>query len=291
MLSTHEQATHRADARTAAERRLAAGLVAIAAGLVAVALLGPLVTGVIDYRVSDTLRNQTIGLDAVSLAIVAPLSALAAVLALRGRVAGPALAMGVGAYTSYMFIQYIVGPDYGHLPGNNERLFPLAVSMFAAGWIVALAGWLAATDTRLPHSPARERRTGRFILPALAGLAFVRYIPALGDWMSGDPQDPGYLAGPAFAWTIAALDLGVFLPVTAATCAGLSRGEAWARRAQYLVGGWFGLVGPAVASMALVMHVNGDPNASTGGTVFMTVLGLVFAALAVWLFLPLVRRS
>jgi hypothetical protein len=39
------------------------------------------------------------------------------------------------------------------------------------------------------------------------------------------------------------------------------------------------------------MHVNGDPNASTGGTVFMTVLGLVFAALAVWLFLPLVRRS
>jgi hypothetical protein len=30
--------------------------------------LGPLVTGVVEYRVTETLRNQTIGLDAVSLA-------------------------------------------------------------------------------------------------------------------------------------------------------------------------------------------------------------------------------
>jgi hypothetical protein len=44
------------------------GVVALGVGLAMLALLGPLVFSVIDYRVSETLRNQTIGLDAVSLA-------------------------------------------------------------------------------------------------------------------------------------------------------------------------------------------------------------------------------
>jgi hypothetical protein len=241
---------HRTDGRAnetvLGARLLEVGLLAIAAGLVVVALLGPLGTEVVHYRVTETLRNQTIGLDAVSLVIVAPLSALAAYLASRGRAAGPAMAMGIGAYTSYMFLQYIVGPDYGHLSGNNEKLFPLAVSLFAAGWIVALGGWLATGDDRLPVSPERERRVGRYALPALAALAFVRYVPALADWMSGSPTDGGYLAGPTFAWTIATLDLGVFLPITVATCVGLTRGAVWARRSQWCAGGsgWSGLPWP-----------------------------------------------
>ena len=52
---------------------MVAGFASIATGLAAVALLGPLVTGLIDYRVTETLRNQSIALDLVSLAIVAPL--------------------------------------------------------------------------------------------------------------------------------------------------------------------------------------------------------------------------
>src|SRR3954452_202774 len=91
-----------------ARRWLALGLLVIAAGLAAVALLGPLATGIIDYRVTETLRNQTIGLDAVSLFLVAPLALAAAALVLRGRLLGFAIALGVGAYTSYMFVQYIL---------------------------------------------------------------------------------------------------------------------------------------------------------------------------------------
>jgi hypothetical protein len=61
-------------ATSRAQAPLAAGLVGIALGLAAVALLGPLATGLVSYRVSETLRDQTIGLDAVSLFVVAPLS-------------------------------------------------------------------------------------------------------------------------------------------------------------------------------------------------------------------------
>jgi hypothetical protein len=240
---------------------------------------------VIDYRVTETLRNQTIGLDAVSLVFVAPLALFSAVLALRDHVAGPALALGIGAYTSYMFLQYILGPDYAHLPGNNEQLFPLALFLFAAGWIVALAAWNACAAPT--HSRERDRLIGRFVLPVLALVAFSRYVPQLADWASSSPKDENYLAGPSFSWAIAMLDLGVFLPATVAACVGLVHGARWAQKALYTVVGWFGLVGPAVAGMAITMYVNNDPTASGGNAVFMSVLGALFLALAVSVYAPL----
>jgi hypothetical protein len=200
------------------DRMLAVGLVLLACGLVLVALLGPLAAGAIRYPISETLKSQAIGLDAVSLLVVAPLAAAAAWWARRGREAG-----------------------------------------------------------------------ARLVLPALAFLAFVRYLPALVD-AAADTQDAGYLAGPTFFWTIALLDLGVFLPATVAACWGLVRGTAWRSSALYLIAGWFGLVGPAVAAMGVAMYLREDPNASLAGAVFMAVLGAAFAALAVVVYLPLLRR-
>lgn len=279
-----------ASRETAASRWLPLLLSALAAGLAAVALLGPLVTGVVDYRVTETLRNQTIGLDAVSLFFVAPLALLSALLIRRAHVAGLAIALGIGSYTAYMFLQYAVGPDYAHLPGNNERLFPLVLFLFAAGWIVVRAAWSTIDVERLPDSARRDRLIGRFLLPVLALVAFSRYVPQLMDWMSSSPDDENYLAGPGFSWAIATLDLGVFLPITAAACVGLVRRTRWAHKALYTVVGWFGLVGPAVASMAIVMYVNDDPIASGANAIFMSVLGGLFLVLAVYVFRPLLAR-
>jgi hypothetical protein len=276
-----------AETRAESERWLAAGLLVIASGLAVVALLGPLAFEVIEYRITETLRNQMIGLDAVSLFVVAPLALLAAVLALRGHVSGPALALGIGAYTSYMFVQYILGPDYAHLPGDNERLFPLVLLLFACGWALALAGWRALDVARIARSRRRDLVLGRVVLPVLGFLAFFRYLPALADAMSSTPEDGGYLAGPSFFWAIAMLDLGVFLPLTVVACIGLVRDAPWAQKALYAVVGWFGLVGPAVAAMAIAMYVNDDPTASAGLALFMTGLGLAFALLAVVLYRPL----
>jgi hypothetical protein len=276
-----------AGAHASSQRWLAAGLLTIAAGLAVVALLGPLAFEVIDCRITETLRNQMIGLDAVSLFVVAPLALLAAVQVLRGQVAGPALALGIGAYTSYMFVQYILGPDYSDLPGNNERLFPLALLLFASGWAVALAGWRSFDVAPIARSRRRDLVIGRVVLPMLGFLAFFRYLPALADAMSSTPADEGYLAGPSFFWAIAMLDLGVFLPLTVVACVGLVRDAPWAQKALYAVVGWFGLVGPAVAAMAIAMYVNDDPNASAALALFMTGLGLAFALLAVVLYRPL----
>ena len=123
-----------------------------------------------------------------------------------------------------MVVQYVLGPEYERLPGNNELLFPVYVVLFAAGWLVSLAAWNAFEPEQRPETRARDRLLGRVVLPLVAVVVFLRYVPALADWMSSSPEDAGYLAGPTFAWAIAMLDLGVFLPATIATCFGLVRG-------------------------------------------------------------------
>jgi hypothetical protein len=268
---------------------IAGCLVAIAAGLTAVALLGPLISGVIDYRVTETLRNQTIGLDFISLVVVAPLALLAAYLVTRRQVAGFALALGIGAYSAYMFVQYVLGPDYVHLPGNNERLFPLALALFVAGWGVAMMAQNTIQFDAPPLSPRRAWWLARVLLPVLGLAAFGRYVPTLIDWMSSSPTDDVYLAGPSFGWAIALLDLGIFMPLTLCACVGVTRGYRWGSKALYAVVTWFGLVGCAVAAMAITMYVNDDPTASGGNAIFISGLGLAFLALAIYVYWPLAR--
>lgn len=266
------------------------GLAVIAGGLAAVALLGPFGSALIEYRVTPTLRDQVIGLDAASLLVVVPLALGAAWMVTRGRPLGAAIALGIGAYTSYMAAQYVVGPDYQHLAGDNQRLFPLFLILFVAGWLIAARAWRIVAQRPLPGSHHRALLLGRIVLPVLATVTFARYIPSLADWTRATPTDAGYLAGPTFAWTIALLDLGVFLPVTVLTCAGLVRKADWAGAMLYLITGWFALVGIAVAAMAVVMCADGDPDASAGGAALMAVLGVVCVAVAAYVFRPLLSE-
>ncbi|MEA2320501.1 MAG: hypothetical protein QOD81_351 [Solirubrobacteraceae bacterium] len=265
-------------------------LVALAGSLVALSLLGPLVANVIHWRIRPTILSQLYGLDTVSLAVVAPVAVVAGVLSLRGRPLGALLAFGPAAYAIYMVPQYVLGPDYSHLAGNNERWFPLLLALFALGIVSAVLAWsqLAASE---PKGSARaESLVARRLLPAAAAVVFVRYVPTLADWMSASPTATDYIAGPSFSWAIALLDLGVALPATAAVCIGYRHAASWARRALYALTGWFALVGAAVAGMAIAMQLRDDPAMSVPQMVLMTVLGGVLIALAAALYAPVLRR-
>jgi hypothetical protein len=273
--------------KASANRWLGIGLIALAAGLAVNSLLGPLVTDVIRYHVTTLLLNQTTGLDAVSLALVAPLSVVAGLLVLRRHPIGPVLALAPAIYAAYMFPQYILGPDYLRLEGNNELLFPLHLALFSLGGAVALLAWRAVDAERVPRISRRKGQLVGGVLLALAAFLVVRWVPALLDAVSDEPSGADYLEGPTFFWTIALLDLGVALPTTVTTGVGLVRDAAWARKAMYAVVAWFALVGAAVAGMNIAMYVNDDPNASGTGVVAFTLYAFVFVSFAAYLYRPL----
>jgi MFS family permease len=265
---------------------LGLALVALGVGLIVNSLLGPLVLDAIDYPVSESLLNQTIGLEAVSLFLVAPLCVLAGVLALRGHAAAPVVALGPALYTAYMFLQYVIGPEYDYYPG----VLPLHLALFILGAGIALAAWAAVDRTRLPQMTRRSQRRYAVVLLLLAAFVMARYLPVFIAGLSGDPLSAEYRSDVSMYWSIVLLDLGLVVPGTIAAAVALLRGATWAGTALYAVLGWFALVPPSVAAMAVVMVLNDDPHASTGQAVLLTVAAAVFAALMVRLYRPLFAR-
>jgi hypothetical protein len=278
-------------AGAAARSWLGAALLALAAGVAALSLLGPLVSDVIDYRITDLILSQLVGLDAVSLVLVAPLAALAGVLTLRGHALGPVLALGPAAYVAYMVPQYVLGPDYLNQTGNNEQFFGLLLALFVLGVCGAMTAWAAIDLSRLPVSSARERLVGRVLLPIAAVLVFGRYPLALADWTSAKPAANDYLAGPTFGWTIALMDLGLALPASVAVCIGVRHAARWAQKGLYAIVAWYALVGTAVAAMAISTYVRDGSTMSAAQMAIMSVLGAALVALFMLLHAPLLRRA
>ncbi|WP_432477953.1 hypothetical protein [Nocardioides sp. GXQ0305] len=252
-------------------------LLVLAALLVVNSALGPLGTGWVDYPISGTLHHQLVGLEVVTVGLVVPWSVLAGVRALRGDPDTVLLAFAPAAYTLYMFIQYLLGPEYDSY--QAVVLLHLAVVTLSGG--LTLWSWGLSRDAVLP---VRSRRSERLYAAALLGLALfvvLRYAAAIAGSFTGTGIPEEFAAARTFYWSIYLLDLGVVVPCTVVGAVALLRGRDLGRRALFAVTGWFALVPPSVAAMAVTMLLNDDPNASAATVVLLTVASVVFAGLAV----------
>jgi hypothetical protein len=271
------------------DRWLGWGLIALGAALALNSLLGPFATEQIRYHFSETLINQTIGLDAVSLIVVAPLSLASGIVVLRGKPLGALLAFGPALYALYMFLQYISSPEYTAYPGNNERFFLLHLALFVLPGALFVLAWVRVDVDALPRLSARETKFWAGVLLLLA-TAFVLavHLPTLVDATQGDLEARSeYLASPNNFWDVKLLDLGVAVPLEIAVGIGLLAGAPWAMKGLYAAIGWFALVGVAVAAMGVTMYINDDPEASGASIVMFGVMAAVFSVLAVRLYWPL----
>lgn len=256
-------------------RWLGAGAVALGVGLAASSVLGPLITGVIRYRVADLMVSQLKGADAVSLILVAPASVAVGIVALRGyRMAAP-LALGPAAYTMYMVTEVVIGPDYSGIPGNIERFVPLFLGLFVVAGAVGAGAW-AMTNPRAV--PALSRRRARLIgggLTASAVLLVVgRYVPALSDALSAHPTNAAYRASPTIFWVIAWEDLGIVIPAMITAGIATWRGSGRAVPLRCAIVGWSALVPVAVVGMAVSMYADGEPGASRSDIAVLALLAL-----------------
>ena len=264
------------------------GLMALALGLVLNSLLGPLALEVIEYHFSESLINQGIGLDAVALFGAAPLALVAAFLVSRSHRAGPVLAFVPATFSVYMAPQYVVGPEYLTIPGNNEQFFLFHLAIFIIGVAVLLVAWSEVDRAWLPPSGRRaDRRRSWVMLGVAAFILLGRWLPGIVDLMSGDPSTIDYLENPTSYLLIGLLDLGLVVPAALTSAIALRLGAAWARTAAYAVIGWFALVPAAVAAMAVTMQVNDDPNITAGATWVFVIAAVVFTVLAAFLYRPL----
>jgi hypothetical protein len=188
-----------------------------------------------------------------------------------------------------MFVQYIVGPEYAYYPG----VMGLHLGLFVLAGVLAVGTWHTLRPDALPAASARSDHRRALVLFGLAAFLAFRYVPILADAVAGRPLEAEFLEDVSMFWSIVLLDVGIVLPATIAVGVGLLAEAGWAHKAMYVVIGWWALVPPSVAAMALAMIARDDPYANAGQAVVFVLGALVFAAFAVGLFRPLFfgRRS
>ena len=270
---------------------LVSGLFALAAGLILNTALGPLFTGTIRYHYAESLTNQGIAVDAV--ALIAALTAIVAALLVRNRhSAGPVLAFVPATFAAYMAPQYIVGPDYLGLTGNNEQFFLLHIALLVVAIAVILTAWRSIDPGGLvPRTTTSDRRRSWVMVGLAAFIALGRWLPSILDLMSGQPTLPEYLDNPTAHLLIGTLDLGLVVPAALAAAIGLRVGARWGRTAAYALIGWFALVPASVAAMSITMQINNDPNADPTMTAVFVAAAFAFSAGALLLYRPLLRGT
>lgn len=268
------------------ERALALVLVALGSGMAAASLMGPLAFGFMEYRTSETTVNQLVGSDAAALFVVFPAAILAAVLVFRGRPAGPLLGSGIGVYAIYTYAQVIIGQEYLRLPGNVEYWFPLLLAVF----ILAEAGVvlsLAAIPRDLPApSPSVRKTAGISLLAVAVFLVVGQHLRSLLAAWTDPAALTEYSSSPTPFWMVKLMDLGIIVPAAIASGVGLLLGARWALKIMYPLLTGYAFLAASVASMAVVMYVKGDPDASLTLMAAFLAFALLFAGLALMIYRP-----
>ena len=267
---------------------LPVSLFLLSLGLVVNVALGPLGAETIRYHFSTSMRNQLIGLDAVTLLVVVPMALVVGVMAWRRHPSASVLAIAPGLFVAYMLPQYIVGPDYLNLPGNNQRFFLLHLSLFVLGVAVAVIGWTTIDDDRLPDvSDGAAYLASRVLFVGALFLVVALHLPGIIDALSATPTNAAFRDSPTAFYVVKLMDLGLIVPASIVVGVGLSHRRPWATKMMYPLIGWLALDAIAVSAMAIVMEVNNDPTGSMVLVVGFVTLTLVLVLLTVHLWRPL----
>ena len=249
------------------DRWLGFGMVLLGLGLALNTILGPLFMGVISYPFTLTVYYETLGLEAVSLVLIAPLAVAAGILVLRGHRAGAALALGPAGYAVYMLLQYVVGPQYA----TYQPSIAFHLALFVLGAVLILRAWTVIDARSLP-AVSRGWAAVTFLL---AAFVVSRWLPAFAG-MFTSASVPAASPDLTMFWSIFILDMGMIVPATIATGVALLLRERWAVKGLFGIIGWFALVPPSVAAMSIVKLVSADRLASAADTIVFVIVTLIF---------------
>jgi hypothetical protein len=265
-------------------KQLALSLILLAIGIAANSILGPFVSGVVTYPFSESVRNMTIGLDAVSLILVAPIGVLAARYVYLGKQAGFIAALSLSAYAMYTFVQLIMGPQYI----EYSPIVLLHLALFILSGFILVNAWHRIKGNELPKFTRRKNKISAIVLFLLAIFTSLSYVASIPQIVMGGTIPATYVEDPTVYWSIFLLDLGFVLPITITVSVGLLKNRTFAQKAVFGMAGWYTLVVGSVAAMFVVMFLNGDSNVDGVTVILILSAFLLIVLFSVWVWQSLI---
>ncbi len=266
------------------DRWLAWSLLLLAIGIAVNSIIGPFVSGIVTYPYSDSVRNMTIGLDAVSLIFVAPITVLVAGYVYRGQQVGYIAAISPSAYAMYTFFQLIIGPQYI----EYSPVVILHLALFILSGFTFVNAWQRIQVKDLPDFNPQRKKIYAIVLFLLAIFTSLNYIASIPQIFKGGTIPATYVEDPTVYWSIFLLDLGFVLPITIAVSVGLLKNRGFAQKAIYGMVGWYTLVIASVAGMFVAMFLNGDSNVSAEIVLALLSVVLLVVMFSGWVWQPLI---
>lgn len=250
----------------------------VALGILIAGVLGPLVTGMIRFRLPDAAVNQYVGGEIVTMFIAAPALIAAGVLWLRNHRLAPVIAIGPAAYTVYTFITAIVGQEYGRYDGNVENAFFLYAGLVLGGWLLVVLAGLDLLMANVPTMPDGLRNVTAGVFLVIAAFFALAWVGQIAQVYGGERSD-AYLESPTLFWLIKLMDLGFLLPLFATTGVAMLRGQRLATTLAYGMVSYAVCMAAAVLGMAIAMVLRDDPAASVAMIAFLAPVALLLAFL------------
>ena len=267
----------------------AIGVVAIicAAVLLALALLGPLGSGSIVYRSSESAIMQVEGNDISNLFLMVPLLLIGGVLALMRRDGAKYLLVLTPITLMYYALSVGIGQEWASVPGNVERYFFLFLALIIGGLVLLIGTMSMFSRLDAPHFKARGLRL-------FVGLTVLFLVLFGAMWMmqtievmnTGDLADHSYTAAPTAFWTIRYLDLGISIPVGFIALYLLLSKPERAYSLVLLFFGFFVTTATAVNAMGIAQVLSND---TAQNLVPMLAVFMILGALAYGLLYYMVR--
>lgn len=243
--------------------------------LAALALMGPLLLGWIDYRTSESGVWQIEGGDVVNLLLVTPILLVGGAMLLMGRPGSRYLLILPPVTLMYTGLSLGMGQEWGNpaYDGNVEQYAWIFIVLMVGG-LVLLIGTMSMFAPG--DAPAFRRRSVRvyvavmslfLLIFALMWLSEVAEVMATGDTSTGS-----YEATPTLWWIVRYLDLGFTIPLGFIGLFLLLKDPERSYPLVLTFFGFFVTLGTAVFSMGLIMTLNDDPEAQPGAVPLFGVL-------------------
>lgn len=266
-----------------------------AAVVAAVALLGPLGLGIIQYRTSQSGIWQAMGVDAVNLLLIVPVLAIGG-LSLLLRRDGAKYFLILAPVTLFsLALEAGVGQEWNQYAGNVERYAWLFIVEIIVALVLLVGTLPMFSDQDVPKFGRRGLRIYAGFVTLLLILFTVMWLSELVEVSTtGNTASGSYANAPVAFWTVRFLDLGITIPLGFLGMYLLLTRPEKAYSLVLLFFGFFVTMGTAVTAMGLVMVANHDPEAQAGAIVIFPLLTIMAWAGLLYLIkdkLPWSRKS